>query len=105
MDPGGRRHRDDHLRGDGDLDAVGGGPGQDDQGDGELHRQCRLPRGADQRGDGDRQGGEHPCDGQADDHGHDAGRADADGGHGTDIMDTDGLDQRHLHVPVDPGGH
>ena len=37
---------------------------------------------ADQRGDGDRHGGgQHPRDGRADDHGHDAGRADADGGH------------------------
>ena len=56
------------------------GPGHDDQGKGELHRQCRLRRGADQRGDGDRRGGaEHPRDGRADDHGHGAGRADADG--------------------------
>ena len=32
------------------------GTGHEDQGDGELHRRCRLPRGADQRDDGDRHG-------------------------------------------------
>ena len=33
-------------------------------------------------GDGGRRGGgQHPRDGRADDHGHGAGRADADGGH------------------------
>ena len=39
VDPGGRRRRDEHLRGDLDhLHAGGGRPGQDDQGEGELHR-------------------------------------------------------------------
>ena len=39
-------------------------------------------RDADQRGDGGRLGGgQHPCDGRADDHRHGAGRADADGHH------------------------
>ena len=39
VDPGGRRHRDEHRLGDGEhLHPGGGRPGHDDQGDGELHR-------------------------------------------------------------------
>ena len=49
-------------------------------------------------------GGQHPCDGRADDHRHGAGRADADGGHHRH-HGCRRADQRQLHVPVDPGGH
>ena len=107
VDPGGhRQHRDGYLRGDGErLHAGEGGPGRDDQGQGELQRRRQQRRDADQRGDGGRGGGaEHRRDGRAGDHRHGAGRADADGGH-----------QRHhgrrraeqcqLRLPVDPGGH
>ena len=68
--------------GDGEhLHAGDGRPGQDDQGEGELHRRRQQPRDADQRGDGGRRGGaEHRGDGRADDQRHAAGRADADGG-------------------------
>ena len=58
-----------------------------------------------QRGDGGRLGGgQHPCDGRADDHRHGAGRADADGGHHRH-HGCRRADQPQLHVPVDPGGH
>ena len=58
-----------------------------------------------QRGDGGcLGGGQHPCDGRADDHRHGAGRADADGGHHRH-HGCRRADQRQLHVPVDPGGH
>ena len=52
----------EHLRGDLDhLHAGGGRPGQDDQGDGELHRRRQQSRDADQRGDGGRlRGGRTP---------------------------------------------
>ena len=65
VDPGGRRHRDEHLRGDGEHPhAGGGGPGHDDQGKGELHRRRQQRRDADQRGDGGRHcGGQQPADG------------------------------------------
>ena len=53
VDPGGhRQHRDEHLHGDGEhLHAGDGGPGHDDQGEGELHRRRQQRRDADQRGD------------------------------------------------------
>ena len=57
-----------------------------------------------QRPEGQRRGGQHPCDGRADDHRHGAGRADADGGHHRH-HGCRRADQRQLHVPVDPGGH
>ena len=59
VDPGGhQQRRDGHLRGDDEhLHAGDGGPGHDDQGEGELHRRCRLRREADQRGDDARRGG------------------------------------------------
>ena len=58
-----------------------------------------------QRGDGGRLGGgQHPCDGRADHHGHGAGGPDADGGHHRH-HGCRRADQRQLHVPVDPGGH
>ena len=58
----GRRHRDEHLRGNGEhLHAGGGRPGHDDQGEGELHRRRQQRRDADQRGDEGRLAGvEHP---------------------------------------------
>ena len=106
VDPDRCRRGYEHLRGDGEhLHAGGGRPGHDGQGEGELHRRRQQSRDAHQRGDGGRRGGaEHRGDGRADDHGHGAGRADADGGHHRH-RGCRRADQRQLHVPVDPGGH
>ena len=121
VDPGGhRQHRAGHTSGSGErgdlehLHAGGGRPGQDHQGQGELHRRRQPLRDADQRGDGDggrgsdgpaaAGDGEHPRDRRADDHGHGAGRADAHGGHHRH-QGRRRAEQRQLHVPVDPGGH
>ena len=77
VDPGGRHGRGGHLRR--EFEHLHPGrrrPGHDPQGQGELHRRRQQFRDADQRGDGDRLGGgQHPCDGRADDHRHGAGRA------------------------------
>ncbi len=57
VDPGGRRHGVRHLGGNVErLHPGGRRRGQDDQGQGELHRRRGQRRDADQRGDGD---GEH----------------------------------------------
>ena len=85
VDPGGRRHGSRHFRSNIEyLHPRRRRPGQDDQGQGELHRRRQQRRDADQRGDDGGHGGgdgEQRRDGRADDHRHGAGRADADGGH------------------------
>ncbi len=94
----GLRRRHAHLLG----HAADGGRG-DGVGEGDRQRQQRRVGQRRIRHHGER-GGEHPRDGRADDHGHGAGRADADGGHHRH-HGCRRADQRPLHVPVDPGGH
>ena len=92
-----------HLRGDvGHLHPGRRRRGQDDQGQGELHRrrQQSLRTSAATGTVGSRQ---HPRDGGADDHGHGAGGRDADGGHHRH-HGRRRAGQPQLHLPVDPGG-